>query len=70
MAKPNQKSTPTARATAPFFLRPVGIKALMCEYAVMRTTLDIPDNVIKKSKIMAVQEGVALKKTVIWTLKK
>ncbi|MDE2679756.1 MAG: hypothetical protein OSB29_00155 [Verrucomicrobiota bacterium] len=28
----------------------------------MRTTLGIPDNVMKKSKIMAVQEGVALKK--------
>jgi hypothetical protein len=36
----------------------------------MRTTLGIPDNVIKKSKIMAVQEGVALKRIVIWTLKK
>ena len=34
----------------------------MCEYAFMRTTLGIPDNVMKKSKIMAVQEGVALKK--------
>jgi hypothetical protein len=42
----------------------------MCEYAVMRTTLNIPDNVIKKSKIMAIQEGVALKKIMTWALKK
>ena len=36
----------------------------------MRTTLGIPDNVIKKFKTMTVQEGVALKKIVTWTLKK
>ena len=27
----------------------------------MRTTLDIPDAIFKKAKLMAVQEGVALK---------
>ena len=42
----------------------------MCEHAFMRTTLGIPDNVIKKPKIMTVQEGVALKKIVTWALKK
>jgi len=36
----------------------------------MRTTLSIPDDVIKKFKTMTVQEGVALKKIVTWALKK
>ena len=42
----------------------------MREYAFMRTTLDIPDNVMKKAKIMAIQEGVALKVIVTRALKK
>ena len=42
----------------------------MCEYAFMRTTLDIPDNVMKKAKMMAVQEGVPLKAIVARALQK
>ena len=42
----------------------------MCEYAFMRTTLDIPDNVMKKAKIMAIDEGVTLKTIVARALKK
>ncbi len=34
---------------------------LFCEYAFVRTTLDIPDAVFKKAKLKAVEEGVALK---------
>lgn len=33
----------------------------MCEYAFMRTTLEIPDSLFKKAKLKAVHEGLALK---------
>ena len=36
----------------------------------MRTTLDIPDNVMKKAKMMAIDEGVPLKIIVARALKK
>ncbi|HIG80486.1 MAG TPA: hypothetical protein EYQ62_02315 [Verrucomicrobiales bacterium] len=36
----------------------------------MRTTVDIPDKVMKQAKIMAIQEGVPLKAIVARALKK
>lgn len=36
----------------------------------MRTTIDIPDSLMKKAKIKAVQEGVTLKKFLIHCLEK
>ncbi len=36
----------------------------------MRTTIDIPDHLMKKAKIKAVQEGVTLKKILIRCLEK
>ena len=42
----------------------------MCKYAFMRTTLDIPDNVMKKAKMMAIDEGVPLKTIVARALEK
>ena len=35
--------------------------AVLCEYAFMRTTLDIPDSVFKRAKLRAVHEGVSFK---------
>ncbi len=36
----------------------------------MRTTIDIPDSLMKKAKIKAAQEGVTLKKLLIHCLEK
>ena len=36
----------------------------------MRTTVDIPDHLMKKAKIKAVQEGITLKKMLINCLEK
>lgn len=36
----------------------------------MRTTLDLPDQVVKKAKMMAIEEGVPLKAIVARALKK
>ena len=35
--------------------------ASLCEYAFVRTTIDIPDELFKKTKLKAVNEGVHLK---------
>jgi hypothetical protein len=35
------------------------------EYVFMRTTLDIPDEVFKKAKLKAVEEGVSLKAIIV-----
>lgn len=36
----------------------------------MRTTVDIPDTLMKKAKIKAVEEGISLKQLLIRSLKK
>jgi hypothetical protein len=40
----------------------------MCEYAFMRTTFDLPEDLFKKAKVQAVNEGVSLKDIVIRAL--
>lgn len=42
----------------------------ICFYAFMRTTIDIPDHLMKKAKIKAVREGITLKKLLINSLEK
>jgi hypothetical protein len=36
-------------------------QAQMCEYAFMRTTIDIPDQLMKEAKKQAIEEGITLK---------
>ncbi len=43
---------------------------IICFYAFMRTTIDIPDQLMKKAKIKAVREGITLKKLLINSLEK
>ena len=42
----------------------------MCEYMFVRTTIDIPDELFKKTKLKAVHEGVSLKVVVTRALKR
>ena len=42
----------------------------MCVYVFMRTTFDLPDELVKKAKIKAIDEGVPLKVIVARALKK
>jgi hypothetical protein len=42
----------------------------LCEYAFMRTTLDIPDALFKQAKHKAISEGVSLKTVVERALQK
>lgn len=42
----------------------------LCEYAFMRTTLDIPDEVFKKAKLQAVHEGIPLKDVITRALQR
>jgi hypothetical protein len=42
-----------------------GLVAQVCEYAFMRTTLEIPDGVFKRAKLKAVEEGVSLKTVIV-----
>jgi hypothetical protein len=42
----------------------------MCEYAFMRTTLEIPDALFKQAKHKAVAEGIPLKEVVERALQK
>ena len=44
--------------------------AAWCEYAFVRTTLDIPDAIFKKTKLKAVHEGVPLKVVVTRALER
>lgn len=40
---------------------PIDINAFLCEYAFMRTTLELPDPLFRKIKAKAAMEGVTLK---------
>lgn len=42
----------------------------LCEYANMRTTIELPDHIMKKAKHKAVEEGITLKEFFIRSLEK
>lgn len=43
---------------------------LICEYVFMRTTIDIPDLLMKKAKKQAIEEGITLKEFFTRSLEK
>ena len=42
----------------------------ICYYVIMRTTIELPDEILKKAKIKAVQEGISLKQLFTRALEK
>jgi hypothetical protein len=52
------------------FVLELDIDVIICFYAFMRTTIDIPDQLMKKAKIKAVREGITLKKLLVNSLEK
>ena len=43
------------------FKKNIDIYMCICYYVIMRTTIELPDEILKKAKIKAVQEGISLK---------
>jgi hypothetical protein len=48
----------------------VAFQVKICEYVFMRTTIEIPDSLMKKAKKQAIEEGITLKDFFTRTLEK
>lgn len=53
-----------------YWIRNIDIYMGICYYEFMRTTIELPDEILKRAKIKAVQEGISLKQLFTRALEK